>query len=1325
MPFAGFKFQALQLAGNPTIQRGEGGPGNLALVSVGNMISGGTGSIFTFAGMSTVVLATQNGSILLGPEFTFSGTGTLIFHARGEGAALTLGPAIAGVTNLHLNAEGSVQVNGNVSAVNFRSYAGVDFRSGSGFVQAALIDIRAGRDVNFELRRFAVGDSSGHTIDLRAGRNVNIDASANQSAFARAASIHVTGGNRIEVADGFETPQGGLTIVFESNAEVIFHAGPGGIHSETVAWDHLAATAPFDWFSDGEIVVLGVVGADNLIAGTSFAASGNVSTLNLETGTFVSGGGDLFALGHIFAGTTINVAGQLSSRLVTAGGDVTANLVTIRDLMAPNGVLRAGSGGIRPFLTAEGSALQHTFRVDSIVSPTGIQFGGAEFGSPGTGQGLAGGRLTIFANSLRWDAETGIGTTIFDGGVGDTGGDGGILIANATGDIFVGEFISATTGESTAGPFGGAGGMVTLDAGGMLTVDSTVLVSSNDLDHDGSFGRNSNSGGDITLHSGLLSGTAITLNEGSRLLSYLNAEAPGAGGTIRITSEGGDIFAHGQIVAERGTVIISNGDSLDEAPAGITLPLISIDNFAFIVAETLLVSSGGDLNIGLTTDVSLNAVTITLSALNNINGRVINLTDDGGFLDVINSSGNVKLLANGAITLERLDIGRRNAGRTTGLNVTIDAGSNLSVLLGLSIRTDASGLDSGGNIDLTAGGNMSLGDFASLETSLETSAGDGANILTNAGGGITAGGFGASVFVNEAFLGTGGNITLNAGGDVLLSGFSDRIGLDLRIVLLDDATIGSGGNISSIIGGNLTADRVSARISGLGSITDGGNINFDITGNLTTFVGDASFIIDAPVITQAITPHGSTGIGPSIHVSAADITIGNSDFSRDLTAYIDDSNGQGLPSGLIGSVLIESSGTIDLFGTLNVLGTVTAVGDITAGTVASTNVMSNTLIAAGQGGIQRFGFVSFDAPVELLHTLTAAVITSDGGINFDGLNADGDFSLATGGGQLTLNVAGASGISFDVEGDIQGNITLNGGNGSSVFDPGDGGTLTVTSSGPIDVSSPIEATTGEAQEGPAGRGGNVTLDSSAGTVTVDSRVEVSSNDKFRRSAQGGNVTVRSGKAGTTEVRAVAIDIRDSGQLLALLAAAPTPRPGGQITIRATGANSDINVNGRVRADGGLVDIRHTGAGGNINAGRLPGAAGPAMEIRGDVVKVAALGDNGVLRIGGGTISADTTLQLYAPGSNGQVQFIANVSLTGNSTKSIAGHAVTINNGVLVNIGGQLPANVYVNNTGGIPNANYSGFGGNGTTTGTFTGAGATPPQPLGNAPPIGAPPGGP
>ena len=120
----------------------------------------------------------------------------------------------------------------------------------------------------------------------------------------------------------------------------------------------------------------------------------------------------------------------------------------------------------------------------------------------------------------------------------------------------------------------------------------------------------------------------------------------------------------------------------------------------------------------------------------------------------------------------------------------------------------------------------------------------------------------------------------------------------------------------------------------------------------------------------------------------------------------------------------------------------------------------------------------------------------------------------------------------------------------------------------------------------------------------------------------------------------------------------------------------------------------------------------------DVLKAGVFGANGVLNIGGGTLSADSTLKLYAPGSNGQLNFISNVTLGGNSVKILAANSITIFNNVVVTIGGSKPADVYTGFTGEIPNANYTGFGGNGSTTGTFGGAGANDPQPIEKAPPF-------
>jgi hypothetical protein len=222
-------------------------------------------------------------------------------------------------------------------------------------------------------------------------------------------------------------------------------------------------------------------------------------------------------------------------------------------------------------------------------------------------------------------------------------------------------------------------------------------------------------------------------------------------------------------------------------------------------------------------------------------------------------------------------------------------------------------------------------------------------------------------------------------------------------------------------------------------------------------------------------------------------------------------------------------------------------------------------------------------------------------------------------------------------------------------------------------------------------GGSGTIDiESNDSVTVNSMLKVSGANINKKKGQ---ITINSRKT-----HGPAISITSSGQLLALLAA--TNGGGGKITLASSGG--DINVNGgTIQADRGTIDIRNNGDGGSV---ALTNAT-----LSASTIKVGALGNNGTLTIGGGTMSADNMIKLYAGGSNGMIVFTDDVTLNGNSVKTIAADTVTINNTKVVTIHGPAPANVFTNHP------NYTGFGGNGSTTGTFAGQGATT-QPLNSAP---------
>ena len=1269
----------------------------------------------------------------------------IFIYARG--GDLTIDSNIIASDDVRLYSTGTVGIGGNINTVNFSSFSGGTFLSRGGLVTAGGFYITSLANIFFDTNQFSTGNFTEVSLSLNAAASVNIALNENLSVFNLASSIFVTGHTINFFGSGSGEP---TTLDLNVTSPAIFEAGAGGINASNVFF---MTVGGLNLISEGDINIYGAEipfnGGGRLIsgiisAGGAFNATSDVTTGDLTAGSTVSVGGNLFVV-NVTAGETIDVAGSLSGfGTATAGGNITADRVAIPTIFSPTGVLFVGAGGIHPFVaTPGGSDRQHTITISSIVSPNGIDFSGNQFGGI---EGLfAGGRLTINADTLTFDVETGIGEVNFNGadGFGNSvnppgggGGDGGIFTVNTTGDITVSENISATTGlnDPEFEPvFSGAGGKVTLDsADGMVAVTSTIQVSSNDQPPQVPAGiqiplRRSASGGEITLHSGITVGTAITLSESSRLLSLLNEDAPGPGGTIRVLSDGGNIFADGEIVADRGTIIISNIPSDGpHTPTGGSL--VSIDgNFAFLSAETVNISSGGDLTFGLETAVPLDAVTISLFAINNVNvGDFYSAFGKGSPVPVFDSTGDVTLEANGTLSIGSIYVARENAGVTEGLNLTLDAQNGLMVTNDVNLRTDASGLDVGGNIRLTAGGNMNLGGFTALQIESFDDTGVGANISLSAGGTMSSQALAANIFLSDVSLGNGGNITLESGDDATFTNsFSKAFGLSLRLFLSQGATIGTGGNIMVTVDGNLDADGITAYIAGLGAIAQGGNIRFNISGDMTSRQSQASFVIDLPETPERpFNPSGLTA--PLIDVSAANITVGNSDFQADFTSYINDIGGSNPPTGTVGSVLIQTSGSIDVFGSLNVLGTIDAAGDIHAETIASTNVNSATLIAAGFGGIAQFGFQDFARPADILHILSAPVVTSRGGIFFDGVNASGDFITASNGGSLTIN---ADSLSFGEGQDIDGTVSFNGGDGSGVtgFEGANGGTFTVNTSGPIDVQNSIEATTGRNPftAAPSGIGGNVNLNSTAGTITIDSRIEVSSADPSpsptprRRSNSGGNIRVTSAKAGTVTGRAVAVNVTNSSQLLALLDAASTG-PGGKITILATGANSDVNVNGRAEATRGTIDIRHEAAGGHVNIGGT-NASGNSATMSADIIKARALGANGQLNIGNSTLSADRLIRLYAPGSNGELNFIANTTLSSGSRIDLAGSTVTIQPSVSVLVlGNGGPANVYTNN----PNYNTGIPGVGNPGNGSFTGNGANAPLPLAAAPGFDDPPAG-
>jgi len=316
------------------------------------------------------------------------------------------------------------------------------------------------------------------------------------------------------------------------------------------------------------------------------------------------------------------------------------------------------------------------------------------------------------------------------------------------------------------------------------------------------------------------------------------------------------------------------------------------------------------------------------------------------------------------------------------------------------------------------------------------------------------------------------------------------------------------------------------------------------------------------------------------------------------------------------------------------------------------------------------------------------------------LNRIGTAGLAviapTAGGSIDLR-----GPNLEISPLIINGINLSGGVGDLglLQEGGDGGFLLagrVTSPilDGIVVKAPILATTGvnSLAVTHGGVGGTVQLVSEK-EIVVNSLIQVSDKFNGQKSRAGGNIRLGSRSSG------LAIKVSNSAEILSLLAN-QAPGAGGTITFAAPNGSIEVS-DSTVQADRGTVAMTSVAANGTITLQN--------STISADVVKVGAFGANGELRIGGGTITADTALKLYAGGTDGTIRFTDHVNLQGASVKTIAGRTVTIDSGKIVTIGGSAPAKVFTD----VPN--YTGSGGNGSTTGKFGGQGATT-RPFGNLP---------
>ena len=666
---------------------------------------------------------------------------------------------------------------------------------------------------------------------------------------------------------------------------------------------------------------------------------------------------------------------------------------------------------------------------------------------------------------------------------------------------------------------------------------------------------------------------------------------------------------------------------------------------------------------------------LDLLLLATVNGS-INLTSDVSFQD-----------------LHELAMYARGTGSDLTINSPI---SNIEIL----------GLVAEDSIHLTNPGTMSVGKFDAIS---------GGDLVLQIGGSLLFNGRVRldAIVLPGASVGGGINLTLDVTGDYTNTSATQfsHLAITNRDHIRDDAKIAIGAtNISA-------ANDLDVQIANQagGHIGENALINVGASKDIN-IAGDAMF--------QILNNEGGH-IGRDANIS---VTTGRGDLTANsILGFVNNRNGGAITSGA--NIVLDIGGALSTQGDA-VFGISTRNDGTGGGTIGSLAIVDLNAASVSVGGFfQTFVATNGGGSIEGDATNTIAIsgnLTAQQGIlatiedtifggtgNFTGGRIDGDAIITLNAQNITTpsTNSGTPGTdSMAIEASIYPNT------GGTI-----GGDAIVNVSASQDISAPgsvlFWVANGNYQDlGPGTIGGNAEVNVSASNISTgdlfdqilnyggasiggDAAINLTANTL----SVGGNLDSRIDNSGGTIVGNAAINMNVSNT------ATITNDATFQIFGSDGAESAAINLNGGNYNVGGTF-LSYIDGNGTITFNNASAHA--------DVLKAGVFGSNGVLNIGGGTLSADSTLKLYAPGSNGQLNFISNVTLGGNSAKILAANSITIFNNVVVTIGGSKPADVYTGFTGETPNANYTGFGGNGSTTGTFGGAGANDPQPIEKAPPF-------
>jgi filamentous hemagglutinin len=1049
------------------------------------------------------------------------------------GGALSAGGTVAGARDVVLRGSGDVALNGNVGAIgNLQADAGQSLAVG-GRVTGTNVLLGATRDL-----AVAGGIDAAGALDMAAGGTLTMTgaAASNGDASVRAAADVVLNGaidsgGAVNAVAGRSLGAGGrltggnvalsagqdisVSGVVGGQGPVNVNAiGALGIAGTVGSNGNVALRAGTDALLNGAVGALGSLQAD---AGRDMNLGGRIVGDNVRLASMrdTSANGDIEAQGFldVAAGGKLAMGGTATADRdinLRGGGDT-----IIGGAVGANGDLRVNAGYN---LTIGTSAKAQAGGALALVAGGDLSAGGIVAANGAAGL-QAGRDLQVdgFASAYGGNLALSAGRNISQGGAGRMQAardvralaNGNLALAGTT--IGVGAIRLQSLTDTTLNGQLGAGGVATFDAGRSLSVGSAARIQ-------GDGGLAAKAGLDATLGGTLSSkqGVAIEAARNVRLDGIALAD----GGDLRIVG-GGDLLAGSAAHAQASRDVIAQaGGNLGAAGTFSALRDIALTAGGNVSADGQLAA---DRNVSM-----LAHGDVDVGAAGHVQAGGVLVADAGRNVNVAGLMGTAGTAAGGSALNAR-------AGQDMSVTGTITAGSPMTLNAARNLSVDGIATAVGGDLDLTAGQQLTIGTAGRAQAA--------ENLAARSGGNLAALGILAA---NKA-------VSLDATGDTRVDGTVAALGAGLAVSTGNDLSVGSTGRMQAATGLTASAGRDLAIAGAISSARD--------------------------LAMQAARDVSLAGVAAgdgALSLSGRNVGIAANGVAQAGTTLRMDAAGQ-LNSA--GKVIAEGAATLTAADTLALSGTTASTG----GGLALRSVGSDVILDA-TARTQAEGALTVMAARDLV---TRSTTSSNGSVT---LTAARDLSLggitASLGGDLRMGAGGNAYVDADGRAQAAGVLALNANGtlandgllaGGQVAALGSGGTLTnrgtVLAAGDVQASTPGALTnSGRFLAGMNGQGqmalaGSVALSgnvlANTGLAAAGTNVGLTANSLV---LAGGTVSANRALVATT---GGAIDARGAnlyGGTMSLSGSALDNR-GGKLT---SGGDLWLGINGVLNNQSGTI-----------------------------------------------------------------------------------------------------------------------------------------------------------